>query len=117
VELDRAFRKVQFGSDFFIGETTKNPVEDLFFAASQLNTGFDAVARVEQFLGLRIEVSEILRSGRDHDEVIAGGLAANHAMHGKQTSGMVDGEFPIGSCVDMKVCRTGCLLIEQVDTG
>ena len=117
MELDGAFGEIQFTSDFFIGQTTKNSIEDLFLAACEPDAGFYAVAGVKEFLGPGVEVLKIFRGGGNHDEVIAGGLATHHAMHGEQTCGMINRKFPIGSRVDAEMRCSGGLLTKQVNTG
>ena len=103
VELDSALGEIEFGGDFLIRETAKNAIQNLFLAACQPDTGFDAVAGIEQFLSLVGQPLETFRGGWDHDEVIARGLSAHHAVHGEQAGGVIDGEFAGRPCLDMEM--------------
>src|SRR4029077_20027863 len=115
MKLDGAFRKVQFGSNLFIGKAPKNAVEDFLLAAGEFHIGFDALTGFQQFLCLIGKFKEAFSDCRDHNEVIAGRLATHHAMHSEQPSRVIYRKLPLRSCFNMEMSSSACLLVKQID--
>ena len=103
VELHGALGKIQFVGDFFIGKAAENALEDFFFAAGKLDGALGAVSGFEKFLSFFGKPADAIGSCLNHDEVIAGRLTANHAVHGKQAGRVVDREFAVRASLDVEM--------------
>src|SRR5437899_12675861 len=112
-----ALGEIQFVGDFLVGKAAKDAIEDFFFAAGQANGIFGAVSRFEKFLGFFGQAVQSSGSGWNHHEIILGGLAAHQAMHGEQAGGVIHGEFPAGSGLNVKMGRARTFFIKQIDAG
>ena len=115
MKLDGALREVQLRSDLLVGEAAQDPIEDFFFAASQADGAFRTVACFEKLLRFFGKSHEGAGIGGNHNQVVGGRLAANHAMHGEEACGMVEREFAVRSCFDVEVSCASGFLIEEVD--
>jgi len=112
VKFHGAFGEIQLVGDFLIGKAAKDAIEDFFFAAGEANGVFGAVSRFEKFLGFFGQAVQSVGSGRNHDEIVLGGLAAYQTMHGEQAGGVIHGKFPAGSGLDMEMSRSGTFFIK-----
>jgi len=117
VKFYGAFGEIQLVGDFLVGKATKDAIEDFFLAAGEANGVFGAVSRFEKFLGFFGQAVQGIGSGRNHDEIVLGGLAAHQAMHGEQAGGVIHGEFPAGSGLNVEMGRAGTFFIKQIDAG
>ena len=105
VELHGALGQIQFVGDFFVGEAAENAFEDFFFPAGELHGAFGAMSRFEKFLGFFGEPAYAIGSCLNHNEVVAGRLSANHAMHGEEAGRVIDRKFAIRARLDVEM---GC---------
>ena len=117
MEFDGTFRKVQFGGDFLIGKAAKNAVKDFFLTTGQFYAGLDALAGVEELLCFLGELAEVFWGCGNHDEVVVGGLTANHAMHSKQPGCVIDRKFPRRSRLNVKMSGPTCFLVKKINAG
>jgi hypothetical protein len=62
-------------------------------------------SRFEKFLGFFGEPAYAIGSCLNHDEVVAGRLSANHAMHGQEAGRVIDRKFAIRARLDVEM---GC---------
>src|SRR5260370_41246201 len=51
--------------------------------------------------------------GLNHHNVIAGGLAPHHAVHGQQSGGLIHGKTAVRSGFDMEVSRSSAFFIKK----
>lgn len=114
MELDGALGEIQFTGDFFVGQAAKNTIEDFLFAAGQLHIRLNALPGLQELLSFLGKLAEIFRSGGNHDEVITGGLTADHAMHGKKASSMINGKRSVRAGIDMKMGGPGGFFVEKI---
>src|SRR5438105_3493707 len=103
MELYRARRKIERGGDLFVGETPHDAAKHLLFPVSELDVTADGMAGLEKLFRFFGQASQSVVFGRYHYHIIARGLAKNHAMHGQQTGGLVQGKPPIRSCLHLKM--------------
>jgi len=103
VKFHGTLGQIQFVSDFFVGKATENALKDFFFAAGKLNGAFGAMSCFEKFLGFLGEPVNAIGSCLNHNEVVAGRLSTNHAVHGQETGRVIDREFTIRASLDVKM--------------
>ena len=90
MELDGALGQIQFVSNFLIGEAAEYTLKYFLFPAGELYSTLGAMSCFEKFLRFFGEPGYAIGGSLNHDEVVAGRLSANHAVHGKKAGGMVD---------------------------
>jgi len=105
VKFHGTLRQIQFVSDFFVGKATENALKDFFFAAGKLNGALGAMSGFEKLLGFLGEPANAIGSCLNHDEVVAGRLSTNHAVHGEEAGRVVDRKFAIRAGLDVKMGR------------
>ncbi len=103
MELHGALGKIQEVGNFLVGKAFEDAIENFFLAAGKFNGAFGAVTGFEKFLGFFGKAENAFRGGLHHDHVVAGGLTADHAMHGEKASGMINGKFAVGAGFDMEM--------------
>jgi hypothetical protein len=114
VEFYGALGKVETGCDLFIGKAAENAVQNLFLTACKLNGTFRGMSGLQEFFGAFIYATDQMRIGLNHDDVIAGRLATDHAVHGEKAGGLVNGKVAIGTSFEMKMSGAGIFFVEDV---
>jgi len=117
MELHGALGEIELVGDLLVGKAAEDAVEDLFLSPGKADGALRAVAGFEKLLSFLGQAAERIGSRRDHDEIVLGGLATNHAMHGKEACGMVDREFSGRTSFDLEVGGTRALFVEKIDGG
>lgn len=117
MEFDSAFGKIQARGNLFVSETAHDAIEDFFFAAGELDGAADGMAGLKKFFSFFVEAFEDFGLGFNHDDVVCGGLAAHHAVHGEQAGSLVDREVTIRAGLDMKMSDAGVPFVEIVQVA
>ena len=74
----------------------------------------NGMAGLQELLSLFRQAFQGIVRSFDHHDIVAGRLAANHAMHCQETGGFLDRKLPIRAGFDMKMGYASVLLIEEV---
>lgn len=115
MELDGAFREVEIGGNFFVGETVRNAGEDFFFAAREPHLAVNGLTGFEQLVGFLNEVFQYFVFGLDQNGVIAGTLPPNEAMHSEKPGGLINGKTAVGAGLNMKMGHSRILFVKEED--
>ena len=89
VEFYGTLGQIQIAGDFLVGKSTQYSTENFFFATSYLYFAFYGLPCFEELIGSFHKAEGMALFGFDHDDVVFGRLASDHAVHGKQASGLV----------------------------
>ena len=113
VEFYGAFREVEIGGNFLVGETVRNAGEHFFFAAREPHLTVNGLTGFEQLVRFLDQVFQDPVFGLHQNGVITGALPANQTMHGKQPGGLIYRKTAVGAGLYMKMGNTRILFVEE----